>query len=83
MKKEIEKILTEYNFDRLSFDDATEQLLNLLSVSSSLPILNKKTMIDWLTGLRDSVYSARDIEGSEQTKDFYDSLIHDIETLWQ
>jgi hypothetical protein len=52
-------------------------------VSGSLPVLNKEKLLIWLNGLKDSQYSERNAESTEQTKDWYEILIADVERLWQ
>ena len=49
MKTQIKKILTEYNFDRITFDEATKALL--LLCNSSLHVKDKQTptIEDYLT----------------------------------
>ena len=36
LEQKIDRVLTEYNFDRMSFDEAKQELLNLHSVSKRL-----------------------------------------------
>jgi hypothetical protein len=62
----------------LSADNGTKPI-----VSSSLPVLNKEKLLIWLNGLKDSQYSERNAESTEQIKDWYEALIADVERLWQ
>ena len=48
MKTQIKKILTEYNFDRMTFDEATNALLLLCNSSSQLNEGNETSFDRWI-----------------------------------
>ena len=51
--------------------------------NNDLPVLDKKKLLIWLNGLRDSQYSERNNENTEQIKDWYEILIADVERFWK
>ena len=49
IKQEISRVLTEFNFDRMSFDEASKQLFDLYAVVESLPTkeaISKRIIIE-------------------------------------
>ena len=65
LEQKIDRVLTEYNFDRMSFDEAKKELLNLHSVSHTLTLADDNADLIDVTKRYGDKYHIEAVKGNK------------------